>query len=208
MKGFTLLALLFAIGTFPAFADIVTNGGFEESTIALTNYYLTVNSGQSTITGWSVTGTSVDIVSTAFPSVNSDNWAHSGVQGIDLAGTPGPGGVEQSIPTTAGVYYTFSFWASSNGGAIANELQVGWNGVTIHTVSTPAQGTWEPFSYTVEAPAGSSTLISLSTPITGDAGPLVDDISVQVHVPEPGSLWGLGAGLALFLGLVLRPRSA
>jgi hypothetical protein len=199
MKGFTLLALLFAIGTFPAFADInnlVNNGGFEESTIALTNYYLTVNSGQSTITDWSVTGRSVDIVSTAFPSVNSDNWAHSGVQGIDLAGTPGPGGVEQSILTTAGVYYTFSFWASSNGGAIANGLQVGWNGETLAPtgISTPAQGTWEPFSYTVQA-TGSSTLISLSTPISGDAGPLVDD--VNVHVPEPTSILLLGMMLGV-----------
>ena len=99
MKGLTLVALLFAIGTFPAFADIV-NGGFEDPNISSSgNYYLTVYSPNADavcsqtpsvqiITGWTVTGCSVDIV-------RGPSWAHSGSQGIDLAGTPGPGGVEQ-----------------------------------------------------------------------------------------------------------------
>ena len=206
MRGFTLVALLFAIGTVPAFADIV-NGGFEDPNISLTQsqFYLTVDSGQNTITGWSVTGTSVDIVNT----IGGSSWAHSGSQAIDLAGTPGPGGVEQSISTTTGVYYDFSFWASSNdsGGPFPKSLVVGWGDNSPIPVNTPGQGSWGFFSYTVKA-TGSSTTISLSTPISGDFGPLVDDVNVQVHVPEPGSLWGLGAGLVLFLGLVLRPRSA
>jgi hypothetical protein len=199
MRAFTLLALLFVIGTLPAFADIV-NGGFEDPNIGV--FYRTVYGGDSTgIPGWLVTGDSVDIVNT----VEGPSWAHTGRQAIDLAGTPGPGGVEQSIDTILGTYYTFSFWASSNGGPYPGGLLVGWNGVTIDTVDTPAQGTWERHAYTVVG-TGGPTLFSLSTPISTNQGPLVDD--VNVHVPEPGSLWGLGAGLALFLGLVLRPRSA
>jgi hypothetical protein len=207
VRSFTLIALLVGIGAFPAFADIVNNGGFEAQDISHTNYYVTVSAASApecgaagnptlpSLTGWTVTGCSVDIV-------NGPSWAHTGSQAIDLVGSPGPGGIEQSISTTPGAYYNFSFWASSNGGAITNGLDVGWNGVNIAIVSTPAQGQWTPFSYRVQA-TGSSTVISLSSPLGGDAGPLVDDVSV----PEPSSLFGLGAGLALSLGLALRLRS-
>ena len=187
MKGFTLLALLFAIGTFPAFADIV-NGGFELPDIG--QWYQTVYNGQPTIPGWSVTGDSVDIVNT----IGGPDWAHTGHQAIDLAGTPGPGGVEQTIDTILGRFYTFSFWTSSNGGPYLGGLLVGWNGATIGIVNTPAQGTWERHAYTVVG-TGGPTLFSLSTLIDTNQGPLVDD--VNVHVPEPTSILLLGTMLGV-----------
>ena len=199
MKSFTLLALLLGVGVVPGFADL-TNGGFESTNIG--QWYKTVFAGDSTtIPGWLVTGNTVDIVNT----VNGPDWSNTGNQAIDLAGTPGPGGIEQSIWTNLNERYTFSFYASTNGASIKDGLLVEWNGAPIGSpVTTPSQGTWQQFSYT-EQGTGGLTSVSLSTPVTGSAGPLVDDVSV-VSAPEPSLLWSLGAGLALALSLIRRSR--
>jgi hypothetical protein len=200
MKIIVLLALLIGIGAAPGFANIINNGGFEVPDIG--QWYVAVNSGQTTIQNWTVTGTSVDIVNNVGPG---GDWAHSGSQAIDLAGTPGPGGIEQPIWTNLNEDYTFSFWASSNGGAKASSLLVGWNGSTIATVSTPAQGTWQQFTYTVQG-TGSLTTVSLMTPIADNAGPLVDDVNVT-STPEPATL-GLFGSAMVGLGLLMRKRSS
>ncbi len=200
----------------PADDNLVQNGGFEAPDISLGNYYQTVDAGQSGLTDWTVTGVSIDIVSSVAandPAGTSGEWSHSGTQGIDLAGTPGPGGVLQSLSTVAGQDYTLSFWASTNGPS-QSDLYIQWDGTDLagtppaSGLTTPAQGlpsTWTEFTYNVVG-TGSDT-VALFTNNSSNAGPLVDDVSV-VAAPEPSALWTLGMGLALSLGLVLRSRFA
>jgi len=47
--------------------------------------------------------TSVDVV-------QGPTWAEDGIQGIDMAGTPGPGSLTQILTTAAGTDYVLSFW--------------------------------------------------------------------------------------------------
>jgi hypothetical protein len=47
----------------------------------------------------------------------TDNWPGpdaSAVNSVDLDGSPGPGAITQTISTTAGQYYTLSFWLNVN----------------------------------------------------------------------------------------------
>lgn len=182
-----LVCTLLLLSAFSLSAATVFNPGFEDPNIS-PNYYVAVNAGSSSLTGWNVTGTSIDIVNGAI-------WAHSGSQGIDLAGTPGPGGVNQNITTVAGQSYLISFWVSSNGGAISNRLTVNFDG-TAHTYSSPAQRDWTQYSFTAVASSNLANL-SFSTPLTGNAGPLLDDVSVSSAVPEPATISLVAAGMLL-----------
>jgi len=136
-------------------AATVINAGFEDPNIS-PDYYTVVNAGSPTLTGWNVT-------------------AHTGNQAIDLAGTPGPGGVNQNITTVAGQSYLISFWVSSNGGALTDSLTVNFDGTT-HTYTSTPQGQWTNYSFTAVAGSNLANL-SFTTPLTSNAGPLLDDIS-------------------------------
>ena len=179
--------------------NIVVNGSFEAYQIS-GNYYQAVFAGDTTtIPGWTV-GTSttagVDVVQGA------GWWSEDGTQGIDMAGTPGPGSLAQTLATASGAEYLLSFWVSSNGGPFDNGLTVDWNATQLATISSPAQGTWEQFSYQVTG-TGSDTLIFLDN-IAGNAGPLLDNVGVQA-IPEPATFGLIGVGL-LLVGRRLRRR--
>jgi hypothetical protein len=179
--------------------NIVINGSFEENQIS-GNYYQAVFAADTiTIPGWTV-GTSatagVDVVQGA------GWWSEEGTQGIDMAGTPGPGSLAQTLATTSGAEYLLSFWVSSNGGPWDNGLTVDWNATQLATISSPAQGTWEKFSYQVTG-TGSDNLYFLDN-VAGYAGPLLDNVSAQA-IPEPTTFGLIGAGL-LLVGRRLRRR--
>jgi hypothetical protein len=195
--------VLLLLTPFIASANLVTNWNFESPQIT-ENYYRVVNSGTNGLTGWNVRGKSIDIVNDLLDTGHASGWwAHSGNQGIDLAGSTGPGAIWQDINTTIGQLYTFSFYASSNGGPITNGLLVYWGATNIATISTPAQGEWNLHSFTVEA-TGEKTRILLGTLLDGYAGPLVDEINVSA-VPIPAAAWLLGTGL---VGLVVLRRKS
>ena len=142
MKCLVISVVLIGIGVAPVFADnLLLNGSFELPSIG--NYWYVCapqgacNAGFSnglTPTDWTVTGTSVDIVST---KGGGAGWAYDGYQAIDLAGSPGPGGIEQVITTDASTSYLLSFWASSNGDSKWQGLDIGWGNQQVDTVTTP-----------------------------------------------------------------------
>jgi hypothetical protein len=188
-------ALLFC-GLTASASSLLVNGSFESPVITTGFYQTVVGPDSTTIPGWTVGLTSVDLVQGAI-------WAHAGIQGVDMAGTPGPGSLTQTVATIPGQLYQLSFWVSSNGGPFADSLTVKWDGGTLATLSTPAQTHWNGYEFNVTG-TGSDT-VSFATPITTDFGPLLDDVSL-VSIPEPATLTLIGSGL-LLIGLRIRRRA-
>jgi choice-of-anchor C domain-containing protein len=91
------------------------NGSFEEGPEP--GRYLAIGFSDRQIVGWTVVG--IDYIGMAWTS--SD-----GSRSIDLNGTPGPGEIEQTIPTVVGVRYRVSFDMAGNpeGGAPEKCMQV------------------------------------------------------------------------------------
>jgi hypothetical protein len=179
----------------------ILNWSFENPDISGdATFYRVIPAGDAGLLDWSVTGVSVDIVHNRAGA----GWAQDGNQAVDLAGTPGPGGINQDIATVAGQTYQLVFWASSNGGALAN-LDVNFGGSTLATgLATPPFGTWTQYTYFVTATSAISNL-EFATGLGGNAGPLLDNISLS-EVPEPASLAGVLAGLAAIAAVRLRRR--
>lgn len=173
-------------------ANLIVNGSFENPVI--TSSFLPVPNGSGTIAGWTVTGISVDIVNQNYLSGYP---ARDGNQFIDLAGTPGPGHIEQSFATTMGQSYNVYFSGSTNN--LGNQMQVYLNGSLLYNITTPPQGTWVDYGFSFQATSNTSS-IGFGTAITGNQGPLVDRVIVEAIVPEPvtGLVLSVGAAGLLF----------
>ncbi len=84
---------------------LISNGSFENP--AMSGGFVRIGAGADTITDWSVTGISVDVI--------PGEWVSSdGRQNIDLAGTPGPGGVVQNVSVVPGASYGLYFDLASH----------------------------------------------------------------------------------------------
>jgi hypothetical protein len=166
-----------------ASANLVTNGSFEtHPAFAGTSYYV-VNAGSTDLTGWTVGGKSIDITGIGYP-------VHSGAYAVDLAGTPGPGSVSQSL-ATSGTQYTVSFWAT--GGSYPNDVvNVSFGSTSASFVVT---GGWAQYSFTTLGNVGSTNLTLATRPENGTTGNIfIDDVSVEA-VPEPMTMVALSCGL-------------
>lgn len=174
------MAFVFA-GPASAAINIVFNGDFESTDIG-NAWYQTVNAGDSGVTGWTVGGASVDIVSILG---GGPGWAHTNNQAIDLAGTPGPGSLSQYLPTTSGAFYDLTFFASSN--PPPTTLNVYWDGNLIDSFDPSNFGTWTKYTFPHLQATSGSTLLTFATPTGSNMGPLLDTVSVTA-VPEPCSV--------------------
>jgi choice-of-anchor C domain-containing protein len=192
MKSFgkaTILALA-TVGASSAYAvELVTNGSFESGVIGNDTYQV-VGAGDTFLTGWTVGGTSVDVTS------GPNRWvARDGNQSVDIAGTPGPASLSQTLATSATQYVVkFSLSANQEGndGPQGKDVKVtfGSNTVTLTGINNP---TWTDYSYVWTGDAG-STLLDFTTLNNGFYGTLIDSVSVQA-VPEPGTMAVLGLGV-------------
>ncbi len=87
-------------------AQLLVNGNFEAGpVIPQANPILAVAPGSTALTGWTVTGGAVSII--------TDNyWVPlSGSRSLALSST-GPGAIEQSFATSSGSVYRLTFWLS------------------------------------------------------------------------------------------------
>lgn len=167
--------------------ELIRNGSFENPVIA--SPFLTVNAGSATLTDWIVGRTSVDLVSTPF---NPTYPSRDGNQHVDLAGTPGPGLIQQFFTTVPGTQYYLRFSASSNGSS--RLFEVFWQGSILTTPAAPNQGTWQDFEFVLNATMAGG-MVGFGSFDPGNQGALIDRVSVQA-VPEPASLLAMALGAA------------
>jgi hypothetical protein len=173
------LALFASVGVH---ANLVTNGGFETGSF----------------TGWSTFGFTpqgFDGVDGAFPQ--------SGSFAAFFGEPAAPGGISQTLATTAGKFYTIGFWLANevdvNGSGIPNSFAFNWNGGAAELILTNVVGPtpYTHFSFTLLATSALTdlTFAFLSVPAFWD----FDTVSVDVvnAAPEPGSLAlvALGGGI-------------
>jgi choice-of-anchor C domain-containing protein len=201
----SLLAAAAAVVLLPSTANAAAfvNGSFESGTTA--NPFTTVAGGNSTtITGWTVTGNSVDYIGNYWTAQNLS-------RSIDLNGGA-QGGIQQTFDTVAGILYNVSFWLAGNpdGAPITKTVLVGATGAANASYTFNSTGFdkvnmgWQNYTYSFLA-TGSSTTLSFASQDAGAFGAVLDNVSVTA-MPEP-AVWAtmlLGFGL---VGGLMRRRS-
>ena len=167
-------------------ANLLTNGSFELGlAIPSPDHYLPYSIGSTDLTGWKVIVGGIDTL---------DAWqATDGIVVVDLNGSPGPGGIEQSFATTIGLEYkvTFDLAGNTSGQFVplrtvrvlaAGQFQDFSFDVTGHTMASMG---WENKEWSFTAISTVTTLQFVSTfsrlPFEGVA---IDNVAVNA-VPEP-----------------------
>ena len=164
-------------------ANLVVNGSFED--VKDEDAARPQDKGSTAVTGWVVTRGQIDVT-----QQNGNEWqAHHGKRALDLHGSPGFGGVEQSLATKPGKKYKVTFRMSGNPGVSEHkkvqlgvraagqdkEFELTMEGRTYQNLKWEEQA-WE---FTAKEKA---TAIEFHTamPATsnGFGGPLIDDVKV------------------------------
>ena len=202
-----LLAVLLCALSPAAQANLLTNGSFEVGPVPGT--FVNLTGGSTAITGWTVTGTTIDYVGSLWE-------ASDGSRSLDLDGSIGwphtNGGVAQSFATMPGMAYVVSFDLAGNP----------YNTPTIKPMRVAAAGQSQDFtfdstgrsvvnmgwlaqSWSFTAVAAMTTLEfrSLTQAPQIGWGAALDNVSVSV-VPEPAGWALMLAGMALLGGLSRR----
>ncbi len=215
-KHVGLLVLCLAFTAIQAHANLITNGGFETPLVpvgSFTNFL----AGSTAITGWTVTGPEVSIVSTTDTEFGVTFPAEQGSQWLDLTGDGSNvfEGVRQTLTTTAGTGYTLSFWVGNYSGHACHgptsnvELQINGANVGSFENSTPSNIlTWQLFTYNFTA-TGASTSIEFDNldPLSDNSNGL-DNVDLEVtSSPEPAALGLMAAAVGVLAFVIKRSRN-
>lgn len=181
------LALFASVGVH---ANLVTNGGFETGDF----------------TGWSTFGFTLP----GFDGVDG-NFPQSGSFAAFFGEPTAPGGISQTLATTAGKFYTISFWLANEadplGTRIPNSFAFNWNGgaaeLTLSNVLGPDGYTHYSFTLLATSALTDLTFAFLSVPAFWD----FDTVSVNL-APEPGSLALVALGGGIIAAFKRRRRQA
>ena len=163
--------------------------------------FVTVDAGETTIPGWTVTGSSVDWVGTYWQASN-------GSASIDLSGNAA-GGVQQTITgldTSKTYKITFDLAGNPDGNPPVKtaDVAVGLSGSNYYFDTTgktrDAMG-WQSH-YLLFNPKTSSVVLSFTSSTATAYGPALDNVAIS-SVPETSTWAMMGLG---FLGLALAGR--
>ncbi len=158
--------------------DLIHNGDFEAS--GPVTAWLSLHAGSSAIPGWRVTSGYADLVG---------RWwqAAGGADSVEV-GTPGPGAIEQSVPTVPGRRYRLSFALAGNpeGPPRVKTLIVGAGPVrrafTFDTAGRTRRNMgWSTRTLDFTAAASTTTIAFAradGSPRSGWYGPAIDQVSL------------------------------
>ena len=203
MKGPSRLALFFALAiTGVVHAAPFQNGSFENGSGAPASL-TTLGPGDTSITGWTVTGNGIDWIGTYWVAAN-------GTYSLDLS-AGAAGGIQQTFDTVAGHNYSVTFALAGNGagGSTVKMVQVQATGGTQTTYSFETTGTsysamgWTTQTYSFTA-TGPSTTLSFTSLENSAYGPALDNVALGDVTPVPApalSAWAV-LGVDGLLGLI------
>lgn len=161
-------------------ADTLANGDFETGpAIPAAQAILAVPPGNPALTGWTVVGGAINIVT-------NDYWASfSGTRSVALSST-GPGGIQQSLASVAGSVYRLTFWMSGEPFSVPTvknlRVQAGGTSQDFTFDVTPAwhwDMKWQQHTLDFVAP-GPNTTVTLSSLDASAYGPAIDAASVAL----------------------------
>jgi choice-of-anchor C domain-containing protein len=159
----------------PKPVNLLVNGSFEEGPEV--KDYLPLDKGSTQIKGWTVTRGQIDYVGTFWRA------AH-GKRSIDLHGSPGFGGIQQTFATKKGQRYrvTFSLAGTPQRGVKRMAVRAAGKKAAFRcdgTTTSSAKMGWTVHTWEFVA-AGAKTTLEFHTLETEDpnAGPVLDNVSV------------------------------
>jgi len=169
----TLLALG-SLGSLPAQANLVTNGGFETGDF----------------TGW---GNGFNAVWDGVDGLAPQSGSFAAFFG-------NPGGIStisQSLSTVAGTLYSISFWlqneADVTGNAVPNSFEFDWDGVTQMSLTNAPGSGYTEYTFQLVA-SGATTNLAFNFSQTAAFWDFDSVVVEAATVPEPGSLPLLAVG--------------
>ena len=201
------MALVAAVAGNTARANLLVNGGLETSK-PVNQYNLVFanpSNGSSVLPGWTVTTGTIDVVPSSYFQNTQGNFS------VDLIGTPGLGGISQTVATTPGTQYLLTFDFSINPENLTNEfgttkiMKVSATGGGNSILNTQQysdtagtrtfqnmQYTQESFTFTANSNSTTITLAALlplnlppgMTGASAQCGPVIDNLDLE---PAPGA---------------------
>lgn len=197
-------------------AAVFANGSFETVTGGsnpAAGTFVELFSGNTDMTGWTVTSGNVDLVNTSYFA--PDFVASDGRNSVDLNGST-IGAIAQTFDTVAGAKYRVTFDLNTNpydGNSSALKTVLVSAGAdsgvfsysnALHPVG--AGGPWQSHVFDFTATGASTTLTFQSTTNNCCYGAELDNVALGVAgVPEPAMWAMMMAGFGL-MGLTLRRR--
>ncbi len=157
--------------------ELIVNGSFEEGPAV--EVYLSLDVKSTDIKGWTVTRGQIDYIGTNWPAAD-------GKRSIDLHGSPGYGGIKQTIKTEKGKTYRVTFMMSSspNGKPNTKALTLSANEQSKKfeaSGKTYADMDWQKKTWDFKADAA-ETVIEFATAEKEDpnCGAAIDAVSVKL----------------------------
>lgn len=200
---FLVIVVMLAFFSQANATNLILNGSFEFATVNPGNSFVTLGTGDTRITHWTVTNGSIDYI--------GGYWqASDGSRSIDLSGNQaGELEVSQPFNTIVGQQYLLTFDMAGNPdrqGIKTMQVTVAGQSQDYAFDSTGKTKTnmgWMSQSFLFTA-TNINTTLKFTSLTTNAWGPALDNVSVTV-IPEPGTFLLLGSGL-LGIGISARIR--
>ena len=176
--GLALVLLLPVTTAAPArpAANLIVNGSFEDGPEDI-GEYRSLDKDAADVKGWKVTRGQIDLCGTFFV-------AAEGKRCVDLHGSPGYGGIEQTFKTKKGTRYKVELQLAATPGGGERGIWVAAAGDKKKFDNDPGESTreklnWQKVTWEFTA-VGDETTLEIYTTEKGDqqAGPLIDDVLV------------------------------